>query len=59
MQIDGSVTCSYQSALLDGVEKRDTEPGAAVPVPDSEAVQGALADVDGILAGHGPGVGDE
>src|ERR1700722_1873455 len=46
-------------ALLDGMQQRDAQPRASVPVPRPEWAQRALADVRGIFPGHGPDVGDE
>ena len=55
----GRELCARRSALLDGVQKRDAEPRAAVPVAGAEGAQCAPSDVRGVLPGHGPEVGDE
>jgi adenylate cyclase len=54
-----SPACSCLLALLDGLQQRDTEPRAAVPVPKSEPRHRALADVLGVLPCHRGGVGNE
>lgn len=45
--------------LLDGVQEGGAEDGGAVPVAGAEVVQGAVAQVGGVSAGHRPDVGQE